>query len=68
VETAAEPGTDRAAWIKNLLTGVAADPQVVGVVWFNMNGSANWNIDHDPPAVAAFRVAAADPRFGSVVR
>jgi mannan endo-1,4-beta-mannosidase len=68
VETAAEPGSDRAAWISNLLAGVAADDQVLGVVWFDMNGSSTWKIDRDQPATTAFRAAAADPRYGFVVR
>jgi hypothetical protein len=36
-------------------------------VWFNMNGSAKWNIDQDHPATAAFREAAVDPRYGFAV-
>jgi mannan endo-1,4-beta-mannosidase len=68
VETGAEPGSERAGWIKDLMTGVAADDQVLGVVWFNINGSAKWNIDRDASATAAFRRATADQRFGFVVR
>lgn len=68
VETAAEPGSQRPAWIKDLVTGVENDRQMLGFVWFDMTGSANWKIDDDSAATAEFRKITGDPRLGFVVK
>jgi mannan endo-1,4-beta-mannosidase len=68
VETAAEPGTTRPAWIKDLVAGVANDRHVLGFAWFDMNGSAHWKIDSDAPALAAFRQESGRDQFDYVVK
>jgi mannan endo-1,4-beta-mannosidase len=68
VETAAEPGASRPDWIADLFSGVAEDPDVLGLVWFNNDGSANWNIDHDAAAIREFRRRAKSASFGFPVR
>jgi beta-mannanase len=55
VETGAEPGSMRARAVKDLFTAVAADPGIIGFVYFNQRGSANWTIDNDAPALKVFR-------------
>jgi hypothetical protein len=68
VETAAEPGPRRPQQIAGLFSGVAARPDVLGLVWFNNNGTGQWNIDGDLMSVTAFRTHALDARYGFTVR
>jgi mannan endo-1,4-beta-mannosidase len=68
VETAAEPGSSRPDWITDLFAGVAENSDVLGLVWFNNNGSANWNIDRDKAAITEFRRRARSTTFGFTVR
>jgi hypothetical protein len=66
----------KAFWIKDSLTGFAADPQIVGFVWFNnvavnvhtVNGvkiTTDNRWDSSPQALAAFTDAIADPIWAS---
>ena len=64
VETGAEPGTMRAKAVRDLFTSVAADPDMVGFVYFNQRGSANWVLDSDKPALEVFRGHGDRQRFG----
>jgi mannan endo-1,4-beta-mannosidase len=68
VETAAEPGDNRPDQIADLFGGVAKDPDLLGFVWFDNNGSGKWNIDKDPSSVKAFHQQAASDKFGFTVR
>lgn len=68
VETGAEPGASRPTWIRDMLRGVAADKEMLGLVYFNQNGSARWKIDSDQAAVTAFRSQADKPTFGFEVK
>lgn len=68
VETGVEPGSSRPAWIRELMTGVADDDEMLGLVYFNQNGSARWKIDSDQAAVAAFRKQAVTSTFGFEVK
>ncbi|WP_327024225.1 glycoside hydrolase family 26 protein [Micromonospora sp. NBC_01739] len=68
VETAAEPGNLRPSWLADLFTGVARDPEVIGFVFFNNDGSAKWNIDRDEAAIRAFRQQAKNATYGFPVR
>lgn len=67
VETGSEPGSMRAAAIDDLLTSVAGSSRVVGFVYFNQTGSANWMIDDDKPAQKAFQDDADRDDFGFTV-
>lgn len=68
VETGVEPRPTRPTQIKDLLTAVATHPDVLGVVYFNINGSGKWNIDTDTSALAAFRTQAKSSAFGFDIR
>ncbi|WP_412539508.1 glycosyl hydrolase [Longispora sp. K20-0274] len=68
VETAVEPSQSRPNQITDLLTSVANSPDVIGVLYFDINGSGQWNIDNDPAAVRALREQAAKPVFGFAVK
>ncbi|MFI9272722.1 glycoside hydrolase family 26 protein [Kitasatospora sp. NPDC052896] len=63
-ETASEPTPRKPADIADLFAGVAARDDVLGFVWFDLNKETDWRIDSSPQSLAAFRNAAADPRFG----
>jgi hypothetical protein len=68
VETGAEPGSSRAAQIDNLLSSVAASPDVIGCVYFNLNATKKWNIDADVASKQAFAKQAAADVFGFTVK
>lgn len=68
VETGAEPGSRRPNQIKDLLSTVATRPDIIGVVYFNINGSGKWNIDADRSALESFRKQAATATFGFDIR
>lgn len=68
VETGCEPAAGRPAQITDLLTNVARRKDMVGVAYFNINGSGKWNIDQDRRALASFRRAAAKDTFGFDIR
>jgi hypothetical protein len=67
VETAAEPGTLRPEEIADLFDGVTNTPGLIGFVWFDNRGSANWRIDDDRNAVTAFKRRAKASEFGFAV-
>ncbi|WP_173076959.1 glycoside hydrolase family 26 protein [Phytohabitans rumicis] len=64
VETAAEPGSSRPAQIADLFEGIADRPDVLGLVWFNNDGSGKWNIDRDAASMRSFRDEAKSAAFG----
>lgn len=68
VETGAEPGSMRARAVKDLFTAVAADRNIIGFVYFNQRGSANWTIDGDAPALKVYRTHKDRDAYGFVVR
>jgi mannan endo-1,4-beta-mannosidase len=55
VETGAEPGSMRARAVSDLFSAVSRAKDIIGFVYFNTRGSANWIIDQDPRALAVFR-------------
>lgn len=63
VETGVEPGASRPNQIGNLLSAVAASPDVVGCVYFNINGTKNWSL-MDAASQRAFAKEAASDAFG----
>ncbi|MEV6602381.1 glycosyl hydrolase [Actinoplanes sp. NPDC051346] len=68
VETGAEPGSSRPAWIKGLIRGTVNDDESLGFVYFNQNGSAKWRIDNDSSAVAAMRQGLKTAEIGFQVK
>lgn len=67
-ETASEAGSRKPADITDLLHGVTAHRDVVGLVWFDTHKATDWRIDSSPAALAAFRRGVTDSRFGFDVR
>lgn len=60
-EAGAEQGTEKPAWISDLIRGVRGDPRMLGFVYFDF-GSAqgkreDWTLEDDPAAVSAWRAA-----------
>lgn len=68
VETGTESGSNRSGWLRSLIRGVATDPNMVGFVYFDQNGSGNWRIDGDSSAVSAFRRAVGVATIGFTVK
>jgi len=60
-------GTERGGfkddWVTDLLTTVAARPEVTGFVWFDVLKEADWRVDSSPEALAAFRAALELPAY-----
>jgi hypothetical protein len=61
---ATEVGGNKAAWIRSLFEGVAANPDIIGFVWFDhsINGT-DWRIESSSAASEAFAAGVADPRY-----
>ncbi|MDM4720602.1 glycosyl hydrolase [Micromonospora sp. WMMA1363] len=68
VETGSESGSGRPAHIENLLSNVATSKDFVGVAYFNINGSGDWNIDKDAATLRAFANQAKNNVYGFDVR
>ncbi len=64
VETGSEPGAMRARAVGELFTNVAEDDNVIGFVYFNQKGSANWVVDFDDRALKVYRTHPDKDRFG----
>ena len=63
-ETAtAEQGGNKAHWIGNMWSYLAARPYVTSLIWFNLVKEANWRIDSTPSAERAFAAGARSPRI-----
>jgi hypothetical protein len=61
-ETAVAPAAEKAATIPGLFAGAYA-AGVVGLVWFDLPGNRDWQLQDDQAALAAFRAAVA--RYGN---
>jgi beta-mannanase len=68
VETGSEPGSMRARAVADLFSAVSKDPKIIGFVYFNARGSANWVIDNDRPALNVFRTHRDRAQFGFTVK
>ena len=63
-ETAtAEQGGNKAHWIGNMWSYLAARPYVTSMIWFNLVKEANWRIDSTPSAERAFAAGARSQRI-----
>ena len=63
-ETAtAEQGGNKAHWIGNMWSYLAARPYVTSLIWFNLVKEANWRIDSTPSAERAFAAGARSQRI-----
>jgi mannan endo-1,4-beta-mannosidase len=58
----------RARAVRDLFASVAADPRVIGFVYFDQKGSADWVVDHDPATLTVFRAHPRRDDFGFTVR
>ncbi|WP_142064075.1 glycosyl hydrolase [Pseudarthrobacter sp. B4EP4b] len=62
-ETASsEAGGSKAAWNTDLVSYLAAQPDVIGFVWFHMQKEADWRINSSDASAAAFKSALAARR------
>jgi hypothetical protein len=63
---ATEIGGNKPAWITSLFSGMAANPDVIGFIWFDhsVNG-VDWRIESSSAATSAFAAGVADTRYGS---
>ena len=70
----ADQSSLKAHWIENTLSGILADPRIVGFVWFNNvatqagdNGSItnDWRFNSSAKALKAFKRGVSDARFAS---
>ena len=63
---AIEVRQNKAEWIKSLFDGIAANPDIIGFVWFDhsVNGS-DWRIESSDAAASAFAEGVASERYGS---
>lgn len=63
----AEPGGDKAAWMRDALLRAVPQrfPGIEAVVWFDHHrpDHPDWRTDSSPAALAAWREIAADPRY-----
>jgi hypothetical protein len=61
---ATELGGNKAAWITSLFEGLAANPDIIGFVWFDhsVNGT-DWRIESSDAASTAFASGVADARY-----
>jgi hypothetical protein len=57
-ETAVAPAAGKAAKIPGLFAGAYA-AGIVGLVWFDLHGNRDWQLEDDQAALAAFRAAVA---------
>jgi mannan endo-1,4-beta-mannosidase len=68
VETGSEPGAMRARAVGELFAKVAAEKNIIGFVYFNARGSANWVINDDKKALDVFKKHKDRDRFGFTVK
>jgi len=68
VETGSEPGSMRAKAVNDLFTTIAAHKNIIGFVYFNQRGSADWSIDEDKPAQNVYRKHPDRDQFGFTVQ
>jgi len=62
-ETASsESGGSKAAWNTDLVSYLAAQPDVMGFVWFHLQKEADWRINSSDASAAAFKSALAARR------
>jgi hypothetical protein len=63
-ETSVEPGPERVKEIQNLFNGLASTPDVIGMIWFDLDKRADWRIENDAAGLAQFKLSAGNPMFG----
>ncbi|MBT2551556.1 beta-mannanase [Arthrobacter sp. ISL-5] len=60
--SSSEAGGSKAAWNTDLVSYLAAQPDVTGFVWFHMQKEADWRINSSDASAAAFKTALAARR------
>jgi beta-mannanase len=60
---ASEAGGSKAAWIAGMFASLRRDPQIVSVVWFNLDKTSSWMIQSSRAAQRAFARGVASPRY-----
>ena len=59
----AERGGDKARWIREMFATLAAHPEIVSLVWFDVPTASDWRVDTSRAAERAFATGAASPRY-----
>lgn len=62
-ETGVLPGSNRAAQITDLFSGLLHTPRLVGISWFDEPGRYDWRVDDDSAALDAMAAQLANPWF-----
>lgn len=60
--SSSEAGGSKPAWITDLVSYLAAQPDVTGFVWFHMQKETDWRINSSDASAAAFKTALAARR------
>jgi beta-mannanase len=59
----AERGGSKASWIQDMFKTLAATPQIVSLIWFNVPTASDWRIETSRSAEQAFAAGAHSPRY-----
>jgi beta-mannanase len=59
----AERGGNKARWIREMFSTLAARPQIVSLIWFDVATTSDWRIETSRAAERAFAEGASNPRF-----
>lgn len=59
----AEQGGNKAAWISDFFSRLAARPEIRGVIWFNHDKEADWRIQSSDASRIAYAAAVANARY-----
>lgn len=54
-----EKGGDKATWIRDMFSTLAAHPEIAGFTWFDFNKETDWRIDSSTGSASAFRTGLA---------
>jgi hypothetical protein len=59
----AERGGDKARWIREMFGTLAAHPEIVSLIWFDVPTASDWRVETSRTAERAFAVGAGSPRY-----
>lgn len=59
----AERGGDKARWIREMFGTLAANPEIVSLIWFDVPTASDWRVETSRAAERAFAAGAGSPRY-----
>lgn len=59
----AERGGDKARWIREMFGTLAAHPEIVSLIWFDLPTASDWRVETSRAAERAFAAGASSPRY-----